>query len=186
MSANTFPAQIEPFKWAEQGFAWVGQLPLANFTRVAQEAVGSIEGQSVQVECKLSMDSYHPFVWLDAVLRTNIPLQCQRCLQAVNLDVDADVHMAILNDESQVDLLDENADFIVLGDDANTQKADYRQPAVMNLLGILEDELLLSMPISPKHDECEIKHKAMEQAEPEQKKDNPFDVLAGLKGKLGS
>ncbi|MGM7375783.1 hypothetical protein ACOI3T_37360, partial [Acinetobacter baumannii] len=26
MSANTFPAQIEPFKWAEQGFTWSGQL----------------------------------------------------------------------------------------------------------------------------------------------------------------
>jgi uncharacterized protein len=35
MSANTFPAQIEPFKWAEQGFTWSGTLPLSRFARIA-------------------------------------------------------------------------------------------------------------------------------------------------------
>lgn len=186
MSAHTFPAQIEPFKWAEQGFEWVGQLPLSNFSRVAQEAIESIEQQSVQVECKLSMDSYHSFVWLNAHLQSKVAVPCQRCLKAVDVSLDTDVHIAILNDESQIDFLDEDADFIVLGEDANTQKADYRQPAVLNLCNVLEDELLLTMPISPKHDECEIQHRAVELDEPEHKKDNPFEILASLKGKLGS
>jgi uncharacterized protein len=31
MSANTFPAKIEPFKWAEQGYTWSGTLPLSRF-----------------------------------------------------------------------------------------------------------------------------------------------------------
>ena len=58
MSANTFPAQIEPFKWAEQGFKWSGQLPLSRFVRIAREAVGSIDDQLINIDCKLSMDAY--------------------------------------------------------------------------------------------------------------------------------
>ncbi|MDB9690303.1 hypothetical protein OPU36_05455, partial [Acinetobacter baumannii] len=53
MSANTFPAQIEPFKWAEQGFTWSGQLPLSRFARIAREAVGSIDNQLINIDCKL-------------------------------------------------------------------------------------------------------------------------------------
>ena len=42
MSANTFPAQIEPFKWAEQGFTWSGQLPLSRFARIARELLDQL------------------------------------------------------------------------------------------------------------------------------------------------
>jgi uncharacterized protein len=38
MSANTFPSQIEPFKWAEQGYTWSGILPLSRFARIARKA----------------------------------------------------------------------------------------------------------------------------------------------------
>lgn len=70
MSANTFPAQIEPFKWAEQGFTWSGQLPLSRFARIAREAVGSIDNQLINIDCKLSMDAYHRIVWLDGHMET--------------------------------------------------------------------------------------------------------------------
>lgn len=186
MSANTFPAQIEPFKWAEQGFTWSGQLPLSRFTRIAQEAVGSLDNQWVQVDCKLSMDAYHRIVWLDAHVTTTVNLQCQRCLGAVNLPVKSDVHVAIVDDESEIDHLDEDADFIILGEDLGTQKGDFKTPASVDLIYILEDELLLSMPNSPKHEVCEHKHRPVAETEAEEKRDNPFDVLASLKGKLGS
>ncbi|MFU8927411.1 YceD family protein [Acinetobacter puyangensis] len=186
MSANTFPAQIEPFKWAEQGFSWSGQLPLSSFTRIAHEAVGSIDNQWVQVDCKLSMDAYHRIVWLTAHLQASVNLQCQRCLDAVEIPLQSDVYVAMLDDESEIDHLDEDADFIILGEDLGTQKGDFKTPATVDLIYILEDELLLSMPNSPKHDACEHKHRPAVQAVIDEKRDNPFEILAGLKGKLGS
>jgi uncharacterized protein len=186
MSANTFPAQIEPFKWAEQGFTWSGQLPLSRFTRIAHEAVGSIDNQWVQVDCKLSMDAYHRVVWLDAQLSTQVTLLCQRCLEGVEIALLSDVHVALVDDEATIDHLDEDADFIILGEDLGTQKGDFKTPAIVDLIYILEDELLLSVPNSPKHNACEHKHRPAVQAEAEDKRDNPFDVLASLKGKLGS
>ena len=184
MSANTFPAQIEPFKWAEQGFTWSGQLPLSRFARIAREAVGSIDDQLINIDCKLSMDAYLRIVWLDARVETQVPMECQRCLDTVKIELASDFHLALVDDESLVERLDEDADFIVLGESESSTKGDYDSPATLDLLALLEDELLLLLPLSPKHDVCEHKHQPAAEEPAEEKRDNPFDVLASLKGKL--
>ena len=186
MSANTFPAQIEPFKWAEQGFKWSGQLPLSRFVRIAREAVGSIDDQLINIDCKLSMDAYHRIAWLDGHVETKVPMECQRCLETVEIELVSDFHLALVDDESLIERLDEDADFIVLGESESSTKGDFTTPATVDLLSLLEDELLLLMPLSPKHDACEHKHQPTVQDIVEEKRDNPFDVLASLKGKLNS
>lgn len=186
MSANTFPAQIEPFKWAEQGFTWSTTLPLSRFVRISREAVGSIDDQLINIDCKLSMDAYHRIVWLDGHVDTKVPMECQRCLDSVEITLVSDFHLALIDDESLIERLDEDADFIVLGESEATIKGDYltNTPSTVDLLALLEDELLLLMPLSPKHDACEHKHQPAVQDTVEEKRDNPFEVLAGLKGKL--
>jgi uncharacterized protein len=184
MSANTFPAQIEPFKWAEQGFSWSGQLPLSRFVRIAREAVGSIDNQLSNVDCKLSMDAYHRMVWLDGHVETKVPMECQRCLGTVEIPLVLDFHLALIDDESLIERLDEDADFIVLGESEATTQGSYDAPATADLLALIEDELLLLMPLSPKHEFCSHQHQPVEEDIVEEKRDNPFDVLASLKGKL--
>lgn len=184
MSANTFPAQIEPFKWAEQGYSWSGSLPLSSFARIAREAVGPIDHHLVQIDCKLSLDPYHRIVWLDGNVEMKVPMECQRCLEPVECAFVSNFHLALVDDESLVERLDEDADFIVLGESEATTKGDYSAPATVNLLALIEDELLLLMPLSPKHDTCEHKHQPADEDFVEEERDNPFDVLASLKGKL--
>ena len=184
MSANTFPAQIEPFKWAEQGFKWSGQLPLSRFVRIAREAVGPIDHQLVSIDCKLSMDAYHRVAWFDGHVETKVPMECQRCLETVEIELVSDFHLALVDDESLIERLDEDADFIVLGESEATTKGSYDAPATADLLALIEDELLLLMPLSPKHDVCEHKHQPAAEEVVEEKRDNPFEVLAALKGKL--
>ena len=184
MSANTFPAQIEPFKWAEQGFSWSGTLPLSRLARISREAVGSIDNQLINIDCKLSMDAYHRIVWLDGSVEAKVPMECQRCLDTVELPLALDFHLALIDDESLIERLDEDADFIVLGESEATTKGSYDAPATADLLALIEDELLLLMPLSPKHESCVNKHQPTEEEIVEEKRDNPFDVLAALKGKL--
>ncbi|OAL76221.1 metal-binding protein [Acinetobacter sp. SFB] len=184
MSANTFPAQIEPFKWAEQGFTWSGTLPLSRFVRISRETVGSIDHQLINIDCKLSMDAYHRIVWLDGHVETKVPMECQRCLQTVEIPLVSDFHLALVDDESLIERLDEDADFIVLGEGEATIKGSIDAPASADLLALIEDELLLLMPLSPKHDVCVHKHQPADEDIAEEKRDNPFGVLAGLKGKL--
>ena len=184
MSANTFPAQIEPFKWAEQGYSWSGSLPLSSFARIAREAVGPIDHHLVQIDCKLSLDPYHRIVWLSGHVETKVPMECQRCLNSVEIPLVSDFHLALVDDESLIERLDEDADFIVLGESEATTKGSIDAPASADLLALIEDELLLLMPLSPKHDVCRHKHQPADEEIVEEKRDNPFDVLANLKGKL--
>jgi len=186
MSANTFPAQIEPFKWAEQGFTWSGTLPLSRFARITREAVGSVEDQQVQINCKLSMDAYLRLVWFDAEVSAQAPMECQRCLDTVHIPLDLKMHLALVENESLIERLDEDADFIVLGENESSTKGSIDHNAVVDLLALIEDELLLLVPLSPRHDVCQHKHQPTEQDVAEEKRDNPFDVLASLKGKLNS
>ena len=184
MSANTFPSQIEPFKWAEQGYTWSGILPLSRFARIAREAVGSIGDQLINIDCKLSIDAYHRIVWLDGHIDTKVPMECQRCLGSVEIELVSEFHLALIDDESLIERLDEDADFIVLGESEATTKGSYDAPATADLLALIEDELLLLMPLSPKHESCVHKHQPAVEEIVEEKRDNPFEALAALKGKL--
>ena len=145
MSANTFPSQIEPFKWAEQGFTWSGTLPLSRFARIAREAVGSIDDQLINIDCKLSMDIYHRIVWLDGHTEAKVPMVCQRCLGPVEIELVSDFHLALIDDESLIERLDEDADFIVLGESEATTKGSYDAPATADLLSYLLSMMLVSI-----------------------------------------
>src|SRR5690606_15150101 len=184
MSANTFPAQIEPFKWAEQGFTWSGTLPLSRFVRISREAVGSIDHQLINIDCKLSLDAYHRIVWLDGHVETKVPMECQRCLQTVEIPLVSGFHLALVDAESLIQRLVLDADCIVLGEGEATTKGRIDAPASADLRALIEDELLFLMPLSPMHDVCVHKHQPADEDIAEEKRDNPFDILAGLKGKL--
>jgi uncharacterized protein len=184
-SSSQLPSRIEPFKWADQGFQWSGQVPLSRFTRIAREASEPVEGQWVQVDCRLYMDDYQRIAWLDGTLAATVPMTCQRCLEPVEVSIATQVHMALLTDEKQAGRLDEDADFVILSEEQVVHGVDDVQ--TIELIELLEDELLLSVPISPRHEACENKHQPVVEDEPELiKRDNPFEALASLKGKLDS
>ncbi len=83
----------------------------SRFVRIAREAVGSIDDQLINIDCKLSMDAYHRIVWLDGHVETNVPMECQRCLDTVEIALVSDFHLAHVDDESLIERLDEDADF---------------------------------------------------------------------------
>lgn len=189
-SASQLPSRIEPFKWAEQGYNWAGQVPLSRFARIASEATvpagqPDTDELMVNVDCRLYMDDYQRVAWLDGTLSATVPMTCQRCLEPVEVPVATQVHLALLTDENQASRLDEDADFVILSEEQVVHGVDDVQ--TIDLIELLEDELLLSVPISPRHDACENQHQPVVEDEPEQiKRDNPFEALASLKGKLDS
>lgn len=189
MSVNNLtsqlPTHIEPFKWAEQAFKWSGEVPLSRFTRIASETCAPIDENKVQVDVRMYMDEYQRVAWLDATLAAIVPLTCQRCLEQIDTPLATQIHLALLKYEKQAERLGEDVDFFVLGEEqAVLGTADA---PVIDLVELLEDELLMSMPISSRHESCEHKHQPIVEDEPEvEKRDNPFEALANLKGKLNS
>jgi uncharacterized protein len=103
----------------------------------------------------------HPSLHLR--IKTKLPAICQRCLDEVLINLDLNINYLINN--NPIKELDENDEMDWL--EANTE---------MDLCELIEDELLLAMPIAPVH-ENNCSKQSMQSGE----KPNPF---AALKGKF--
>jgi len=92
-------------------------------------------------------------------IKTSLPAICQRCLS--EMTVNFDLKFNYLISEFSVE------------EDADTDEIDWLEvQKEMNLLELIEDELLLAMPIAPLHDNNCAKA-SMQSGE----KPNPFAIL---------
>ncbi len=84
-----------------------------------------------------------PQVWLKLRAQAELPLTCQRCLEPVAHVVDLALSYRFVADERTAELQDENADEDVLA----LSKA-------LDAISLLEDELIMALPLVPRHDRC--------------------------------
>lgn len=177
-SSAGFPASVDWHRWADAGFVWSGRVPQARLTRLAAQALPPAKDWLVQCEL-IRRDRV---LWLNGTLKGEVTLPCQRCLQPVTIVVETPVSLALLASEAEAERLEDGADFILLDEAVAIQE----QPAgQLDLLALLEDELLLALPLSPRHEDCEpVAYNQSSGQEDEAKSDNPFAVLAGLKRDL--
>lgn len=101
----------------------------------------------------------HPSLHLR--IKTQLPVICQRCLDEMQINFNLSYDYLISN--TVIKEFDEN-------DEIDWLEVDNE----MNLHELIEDELLLAMPIAPVHDKNCSKH-SMQSGE----KPNPFAVLKG-------
>jgi uncharacterized protein len=112
-------------------------------------------------------------IWLDLRASVKLPLQCQRCLTPVLETVEAERSFRFVADEATAAALDDEAeeDILVISRD-------------FDALALVEDELILSLPLVPLHAICPEKV-PMSAADPEfeeaAERPNPFGILASLK-----
>jgi uncharacterized protein len=103
---------------------------------------------------------------------TTVSLTCQRCLQRLEEPIDAQRHFLFVRDEDEAARLDEELDEDVL---VLTRHLDVQ--------ALIEDELILSLPLVPRHAVCPAP--LLDPAEAGDAapaaRENPFAVLAGLK-----
>jgi uncharacterized protein len=111
--------------------------------------------------------------WLVLAASARLTLVCQRCLGPVEEEITFQREFRFVESEAQAQLEDEDAeeDVLVLSPD-------------FDLLELVEDELLMDLPASPKHVVCpqpvNLQVADADFEEP-QDKPNPFVALAGLK-----
>lgn len=114
-----------------------------------------------------------PQVWLHLQASAPVRLVCQRCLQGVDEVLEVDRSFLFLPDEDEVARLDEELDDDVL-----------LLPRFFDVLELVEDELILALPIVPRHEVCPeplpLKDDAGE-AETDAEVPHPFAALAALK-----
>lgn len=114
-------------------------------------------------------------IWLHLTGETLLPLTCQRCLEAVDVALSIDRSFRFAADEATAaaeDELAEDEDVLVLD-------------RAFDLIGLVEDELLMELPLVPRHEVCPTEVK-LELVDPgfddaQAAKPNPFEVLSGFK-----
>jgi uncharacterized protein len=152
-----------------------GDIPLVAFERLAEDCLGEVTGDvSWSAQGALAPDSRgKDAIWLHLEVKTTAPLTCQRCLHPVPVALLIEQDFRFVADEATALAEDDESeeDLLVLEDS-------------FDLLALIEDELLMSLPLVPMHPHClseRVPTSEAEQAILDEAKPNPFAVLASLK-----
>jgi len=109
---------------------------------------------------------------LDISITGSCQLRCQRCLNGMDYAIRLDTRL-LLRVQASLDALDDNG--AVIEEEFDSILADVH----LDVLDMLEDEILLSLPIAPKHKFGDCQATDGEDAWEEER--HPFAVLAKLK-----
>jgi uncharacterized protein len=171
------PEHIALDKWADSGYEWSGEVEPTAFERLNVLLTTEHEQSTLQVEANLYR--YNNVLHLAFKLTGEVWLTCQRCLQPIVIDLTDDYDIALLENDSQVRIVNDEQDYLIL-DEIITEQTPER---LLPFKKLVEDEVLLKTPMAPKHDDCDM---AIDQFGeiPEEENENPFAALAALKGKL--
>lgn len=165
---------------APQSYQGAGFLEIAALPRVAEETSSVELGDGFHWQVKTHFaDSpgSEPRQILELAVKGRIHLVCQSCLRDCGLDLAQESRFVLVTSEEEAD--------------AFPMEDDQQEPLVasqhFDLLGLIEDEILLSMPLIPKHPEGACQPHASsfgavgEDMDASEKPQNPFNILKNMK-----
>ncbi|ANI98972.1 hypothetical protein A8O14_02005 [Polynucleobacter wuianus] len=164
---------------APQSYKGAGFLSISDLPRLAEEASSVISGDGFHWEVETHFEDSpgsDPRQILELGLKGRIHLICQRCLQDCAVDLDEKRRFVLVNSEAE-------ADDYPLEDEQQEPLVASQQ---FNLLETIEDEVLLSIPLIPKHPEgfCEPHASVFGDEggdEASDERENPFNILKNMK-----
>ncbi len=164
---------IKPLSLCDRGEHLQGLMPLTGMARLAD--VLCHQNGEVEIDLAFDIDAQGT-KFLKGHLKACLALECQRCMKAVETVIETDISLGFVDTETVGKALSSEYEPYILS-----------EPTVI-LRELVEDELILALPIVAFHaeDECEVKiqqHQPEEDIPPpvETKKPNPFNALAALK-----
>ncbi|MGH8503658.1 MAG: YceD family protein [Gammaproteobacteria bacterium] len=134
--SSALPLRIDPLRLAEQRACLRGALPLARMARLG-DALISREGL-VHVTLRFSRNNDGLRV-VAGDIEARLEMRCQRCLQPVTKSIERRFEWVLALGEAEADRLLAKHEVLEIGD-----QTVFTQD-------LIEDELLLSMPLIPVH-----------------------------------
>ncbi|WP_313596637.1 YceD family protein [Psychrobacter sanguinis] len=180
-SALQLPNHVNLEKWEDVGYTWSGNITPRILTRLVDIVPEEYQDKAIDLKCELKKQGQ--LLTLIMQFSGDIWVTCQRCLTPLNIDITHDAELILLQREEQQGLVDESDDYLLLEELLAEQPENIKGDRLLPLKKLVEDELLLDVPLSAKHDDCEM---AVEQVGEiiEEEAENPFAALEALKGKL--
>lgn len=169
--AKWLPKNVDPRKLVSAGAAFKREIRAEDMPRLQEVAASIVD---VRVDVLFDRDEQgRPEVI--GTVDGSLELTCQRCLESMALVFEQKFHLAIVWDEAQAKALPKYIDPWIVGE----EEAD--------LCAMIEEEILLSLPVVPKHDTaCQdpayfTDDTEQDVSEKKRETHNPFSVLKGLK-----
>ena len=150
---------------------------LAGFERLLEETSGRGADQAIHWHAqgeRRTDASGHAQNWLHLRTGAVLSLTCQRCLEPMDTTLTVERSFRFVPTEAQAEAEDETAQ-----EDVLAASRDF------DLQALVEDELLMELPLTPAHEICPKRPSFsaadadFEEVQPA--KPNPFAALAGLK-----
>ncbi|MBN6074905.1 23S rRNA accumulation protein YceD [Aggregatibacter actinomycetemcomitans] len=174
MQKVKLPLTVDPVKDAQRRLDYQGYYSVNQLSRLA-ESISKVLSDA-QVTLSFFIDP-QKLVVMKGHAYVDVELTCQRCGEPFTQTVDCEFCYSPIANLDQIDVLPEIYEPI-----------EFNEFGEIDLLGTIEDELILSVPIVPMHssEHCEVSVAEQVFGELPQepaKKPNPFAVLANLKQK---
>lgn len=173
MQKVKLPLTLDPVRTAQKRLDYQGI-----FTRdLAKRVAESVVSVDSDIECEMSfgIDNQRLAV-INGDAQVTVTLACQRCGQPFSHQVHTTYCFSPVKNDDQAEALPEAYEPI-----------EVNEFGEIDLLAMVEDEIIISLPVVPVHDSehCEVSEADMVFGElpDEAQKPNPFAVLASLKRK---
>ena len=170
MLNGPIPPHVDPRKLADRGATLEGVLPIASLPRLAEQLVDDVG--EVRAKLLFERDERRAAV-IHGEFDVEVKMVCQRCLGVARLPIHGEYSYVVVKEGADEQSVPKGYDALEVGEEP------------LDLLTLVEDELLLALPIVPVHDSEICQQPAgLEEPEPsedEVQRSNPFSVLAQLK-----
>jgi uncharacterized protein len=171
MQKVKLPLQIDPVKSAVKRSDYVGVIAARNMERLQQLVVSSDDDVSVDVQFIKDEQGLTVF---HGKLDVTVSLICQRSNEIFNHKLNVEFCFSPVQGDEDYDSLPTAYDPV-----------EVDEHGMVNLLQLFEDELIVSLPLVPRHPEADsrVTDEDMQfgKLKPENERPNPFAVLKELK-----
>ncbi len=158
------PDRLDIRAFAQEGALLTGSVLPSKMARLAQDlyvmeqdSSSNSGGQPVSWQARGEMVPFAAGAaqpWVHLNLQTQVQLQCQRCLGPVTLPIDVARSFRFVKSEDEAAGQDDEAEEELLVIDKQ-----------FDLISLMEDELIMALPMVPTHDVCPVKVKLASSAD---------------------
>ena len=163
--ARKLPNKINFFNFAKKEVKLNGDYKVSELSRLSE--IASNENDKVEVDLSFRLVNGR-IPCIEGEIKSILILDCQRCLDSLQVDLKVPFDIAFVRNEFQADSLDDKFEIYLIGEEELDTK------------NLITDEILLSIPMAPSHDfDCGLvtdKGDIVEEV-----REHPFDALKNIK-----
>lgn len=160
------PENVDPWRVSEQKQTFSGSVQLGDLSRLAP-LLSRLEGVA-EYRFLFSRDQ-HRRPLIEGHVEATLWQTCQRCLEEMPIRVDSNFSLVVVQGYDEAEQLDDTFEPLLAEEGA------------VSLLELVEDELLLALPVVALHAHCEAPAYDDEEMTVEEPRENPFAALKHLK-----